>query len=1125
MIKLSDKSSDTGLGGYVYGMNTADKAKDLSHGECQQLENTTPAETMVPRTGLVDLFYNSTALGQHTEHTQYGPNAVLMNNPFGIEYAIAFCQNIISTDTFLLEAIKTSDGTRSVIMAAKFASTTAKCSMLKIYGSIYCAFDTAITTNYTNSYLTKNVIIYWDSITSAWVARGWGLDIDLTLNAINIEDNATGAGSSDRAGFGIVNTGSTILIHGGMDAVGRKLDVISTLNMTNWTAKTVEAYEYLMDEGGEILIDEPVNGLPWIARDGNRMIEYAGKIWMMGGQDADGNYLNDLWYTEDGGTTWVRHITNCDWAARTDFALVVFANKIFLLGGYIYDEASDEIWTFDGTTWTEVTPTGFSARYGHEALVYDSKIWVIMGASATDVINSTDGTTWSSVAADAGLGARVGFGAVVHDSKMWVTGGYNGAARLQDVRYSTDGITWSTATATASWTARSAHSTVSFAGKLWVVCGYDGASYLDDIWSSEDGATWASAVGGLTKDHWYGYAYTAIRREDSLSKLSSMLGYNYEPWETYLGYTLVGIDEKLLTGTVSLSGTALTGVSTAFDTELAAGDRIRIDGTYRYYTVTTVTDASNIVVENADGDSYSGKEFALLPADGGPITTDDFNPGIDESPEQTTKRQLVYCSSSTDYGRAMIPMPIITEAVAKGATHLRIYRTIAADTAVIAAGLPFKWLVDVSISGDSYGLPNFYRDLLSDTVLESETNVIETNGYEVAPAGRFCVWDRERVWLSIGDGFWLYSVGASQDVEYPQKYASLFNGSTQRSVCDPEDGQKDNGAAILSSDLYLFKERKIHLLDSADPNNVPRSVSEGIGCDFPNTITYIDHPQYKKAILFLSTEGPAVLRAGGVVELISQFKLAEVWPGGYLHMDQTTKVPRTSEWKEAVTATWYKNAWRIVVPGQTIPTVYCFYVDPNESIFGGFKDTFAPNGAVYPSDPAVLIPKDNSTCYALSSKSSVYRLSHYLKTGTYRDTYSGTTYAYHMKAKNRRQGLDPELSIEAEFSDILFHGNMKDDEGLSMTAYCDGNRFNANIAYSENADTNLEAAGYDYFRSLIQGILEEGCYGRGFDVLVDKTVPSDGDFDFSGVDMNVVPVPEMEAEFQGTSGARAKGWV
>jgi hypothetical protein len=33
MIKLTDKYSDTNLGGYVYGMNAVDKAKDLKQGE------------------------------------------------------------------------------------------------------------------------------------------------------------------------------------------------------------------------------------------------------------------------------------------------------------------------------------------------------------------------------------------------------------------------------------------------------------------------------------------------------------------------------------------------------------------------------------------------------------------------------------------------------------------------------------------------------------------------------------------------------------------------------------------------------------------------------------------------------------------------------------------------------------------------------------------------------------------------------------------------------------------------------------------------------------------------------------------------------------------------------------
>jgi hypothetical protein len=395
----------------------------------------------------------------------------------------------------------------------------------------------------------------------------------------------------------------------------------------------------------------------------------------------------------------------------------------------------------------------------------------------------------------------------------------------------------------------------------------------------------------------------------------------------------------------------------------------------------------------------------------------------------------------------------------------------------------------------------------------------------VAPVGGHCSWDGEKIWVSTGSGFWLYSQGASNDSEYPQKYASMFNGSTQRSVVDPEDGQSDTGSASLSGDMYYWKDRKISILDRADPTNIPRNVSDGIGCDFPNTITFVDHPKFKKSIFFLSTEGPAYLSPGGVVQILSVFKLAEVWPGGFFHIDPATNLPRSKEWKASVSASWHKNSWRIVVPGQTIPTIYGFFADPNEAIFGGFKETPATaTGSTYPNDPSVIIPRDNSIAYSLSSKSGIYRISHYLKQAAYQDVYGTTSFKYHQKAKSKRVAFDGTFQIMGELSDALLNCSMKDSDGLTITAYTDDARFNASVVYDENEDTGLDSASFDSVRTLIQAIFEEGCYGRSFSILVDKTVPNSGFFRYFGVDMNVQPKQNFEAEFYGVSGERQNSW-
>jgi hypothetical protein len=186
MIKLPDRSQDSGTSGYYQGMNTLDDPFTLKQGECQLLENVTPIDPLDPREALVDIFTEVTARGYGSEHTKYTPGAVYMIGPDGKEYLFNWTQNVTTTTVYNLEVVNITDHTRAVLMSALFASSTAHFSMLKIYNSVYCLFDTAITTNYTNAYLKRNVIIYWTG--SAWGLRAWGIDCVPSLNIIKTDD-------------------------------------------------------------------------------------------------------------------------------------------------------------------------------------------------------------------------------------------------------------------------------------------------------------------------------------------------------------------------------------------------------------------------------------------------------------------------------------------------------------------------------------------------------------------------------------------------------------------------------------------------------------------------------------------------------------------------------------------------------------------------------------------------------------------------------------------------------------------------------------------------------------------------------------------------------------------------
>jgi leucine-zipper-like transcriptional regulator 1 len=94
--------------------------------------------------------------------------------------------------------------------------------------------------------------------------------------------------------------------------------------------------------------------------------------------------------------------------------------------------------TSTGGSWALVTTAApWPARNGHTSVVYNNKIWVIGGNSASgminDVWNSYDGQSWSSVDISVGFYPRKDHTSVVYNNKMWVIGGNAEGTQMNDV--------------------------------------------------------------------------------------------------------------------------------------------------------------------------------------------------------------------------------------------------------------------------------------------------------------------------------------------------------------------------------------------------------------------------------------------------------------------------------------------------------------------------------------------------------------------------------------------------------------------------------------------------------------------------------------------------------------------
>jgi hypothetical protein len=131
----------------------------------------------------------------------------------------------------------------------------------------------------------------------------------------------------------------------------------------------------------------------------------ASRMWMMGGVDESGKLFNDVWATDQpDGFGWAQVSTGAPWSARAGFGTVLFQDKLWLIGG---QDASGsglrDVWcTADGEAWEQVTAAAaFSPRWNFGLAQFSDRLWIFggqVGDKSTDVDNelwsSTDGATW-----------------------------------------------------------------------------------------------------------------------------------------------------------------------------------------------------------------------------------------------------------------------------------------------------------------------------------------------------------------------------------------------------------------------------------------------------------------------------------------------------------------------------------------------------------------------------------------------------------------------------------------------------------------------------------------------------------------------------------------------------------
>jgi len=253
----------------------------------------------------------------------------------------------------------------------------------------------------------------------------------------------------------------------------------------------------------------------WEARDSAVSFVFQNKIWMIGGLDGNGHidangveryweapHFNDIWSTID-GVHWTLETAHADFPPRRSMSVIEFKGKLWMIGGYSpAGGLQSDVWqSDDGVHWHEVAAKAtFIPREGQTVEVFKDRLWMIGGVNYSkrkalnDVWYSDNGTDWFLATSSAPWSPRWDHDTEIFDGKMYLASGMDLTLQtFNDVWITDDGFTWTLVQAHAPWEGRQGGQLISFKGLLWIIGRLnDGADKNgpNDVWYSSDGTTW-----------------------------------------------------------------------------------------------------------------------------------------------------------------------------------------------------------------------------------------------------------------------------------------------------------------------------------------------------------------------------------------------------------------------------------------------------------------------------------------------------------------------------------------------------------------------------------------------------------------------------------------------------------